>query len=213
MQDPFKLMRENEVVYGSGKEKFYTLSMYKALWRRIRGFVDAKPFLVHPRSPVHYLLKHVEAGHDDLDMLTEDYDFHAEWCETTRVRTSVPSQSAAHFPADFTPESGCQHCPGFFLGSLNHFRSRRYQSFFDSLDASGMFYYHIADEDVVLGVASMILAGPKASGFFGDLGGSDATCNGCHIESTAEQHESHFHFSDTGKSDGDANAASSLKDR
>ncbi|KAJ2898597.1 glycosyltransferase family 15 protein [Zalerion maritima] len=177
--DVFRFLRDNNMAFGTDAEKVYSLYANKAMWHRVRTFVNNRPGLIHPQSPIHYLLRVIETGHDELDVLTDDGYDNFDKCQAGHDKRVFPARGSVHLAADVIPDPECHDCPSFMMGSVDAFRSKPFYRFFRHLDNSGLFYYHTVNDDLVHRLAMTMFAHPHKSWFFDNIGASNGICTVC----------------------------------
>lgn len=179
-------MDENDLWHVADEKKINAYKTHRALWRRVRSFADDMSNLVEKMSPIDYLLHAVENSLNEPDQLIYDYDKYRDVCPPYHGIERLQYDAAVHISAYNVPDISCTNCPGFSLGSLDYYRSLSFRRYFNHLDRSGMFYYYMADEDLVRRISFAALAPTNKTAYFRHLGQSHGICRLCHSESTID---------------------------
>lgn len=148
--DPFKVMRKNNKKYGF----VISLHEYEDTITTLWDAVD------------DYLAEHG----DDVDMENNSYDFITNSDTIGKYSPIVESN---------TDYNLCHFWSNFEIGDLNFFRSERYKTFFEFLDAKGGFYYERWGDAPVHSIGVSLLLNKDEIIHFDELGYYHAPFSTC----------------------------------
>ncbi|ODV95657.1 hypothetical protein PACTADRAFT_50354 [Pachysolen tannophilus NRRL Y-2460] len=138
--DPFTLMRKNGKLYGF----IITIHEYEAtiptLWDTIEKFMDKYPEYIHENNAFEFITNKDIIGNIGLNV------------------NSHSRYNLCHFWSNFE------------IGSLEFFRSKAYNDFFDFLEETGNFYYERWGDAPVHTLAVSLLMDKNKIHYFDDIG-------------------------------------------
>ncbi|KAI5955922.1 KTR2 [Candida jiufengensis] len=139
--DPFRLLRENNKVYGF----IIAITEYEntipTLWETVENFMEKYPNYLHKNNALKFLTTHETSltHHMNFSNATGDYNL-------------------------------CHFWSNFEIGNLNFFRSIEYETFFKFLSEAGGFHYERWGDAPVHSIGLSLLADKKAIHHFEDIG-------------------------------------------
>ncbi|KAI0026023.1 glycolipid 2-alpha-mannosyltransferase-domain-containing protein [Xylariomycetidae sp. FL0641] len=157
--DVFRFMRDNNLKYGFNMAILDDARSFPSLWDRTRTFIKGHRDLLHEYADLDWVLQETErrdeAGGSRLNF-DDDKD-----------------------PLDYLEYNNCQFYSNFEIGSLDFFRGKEHQAYFEHLDKTGGFYYErFGDAPIHTLSVSMFL--PKSQiWYFRDIGYAHGLCEQC----------------------------------
>ncbi|RYP46083.1 hypothetical protein DL768_007675 [Monosporascus sp. mg162] len=154
--DVFRFMQENDVAYGFDVAVLEDQRAISSLWVRNREFVLANMDVVDDEAHISWLLGVTE---DEDDVAEEDVD------------TRLPLAGREY--------NNCQLYSNFEVGSLDFFRSKEHQAYFDHVDKNGGLCYERWDDAPIHNLSVTTFLPQRRVWFFRDAGHARGLCQQC----------------------------------
>ncbi|RYP10577.1 hypothetical protein DL764_000547 [Monosporascus ibericus] len=154
--DVFQFMQDNDIAYGFNVAVIEDQRVIPSLWDRTREFVLANMDMVDDKAHVSWLLG---VSEDEDDVAEEDVD--------TRLLLADREYS------------NCQFYSNFEVGSLDFFRSKEHQAYFDHIGKNGAFHYGRRDDAPIHNMSVTMFLPQRRVWFFRDIGCARGLCQQC----------------------------------
>ena len=139
--DPFKVLRENNKLYGFIIAILEYENTIPGLWNTVEGFMKEYPHMLHPNNSLDFLTTH-----------------------ETELNKGAPMVESS------TNYNLCHFWSNFEIANLNFFRSLEYNTYFDYLDRTGGFYYERWGDAPVHSIGLGLLMDKEKIHHFEDIG-------------------------------------------
>ncbi|RYO85617.1 hypothetical protein DL763_007026 [Monosporascus cannonballus] len=154
--DVFRFMQDNDMAYGSNVAVLEDQRAIHSLWDRTREFILANMDMVDDEARVSWLLG---ACVDEDDVAEED----------TNTRLLLAGREY----------NNCQPYSNFEVGSLDFFRSKEHQAYFDHIDKNGGFYYERWGDAPIHNLSVTMFLPQRRVWFFRDISYARGLCQQC----------------------------------
>ncbi|KAH6644914.1 glycolipid 2-alpha-mannosyltransferase-domain-containing protein [Truncatella angustata] len=153
--DVFRFMRDNNIAYGFNMAILDDARSFPSLWERTQTFKRQNPHMVNQEADMRWLL------------------------HNTHEPGSIVRSGPGYQPVIDGEYNNCQFYSNFEIGSLNFFRSKEHQSYFQHLDRSGSFFYERYGDAPVHTLSVGMFLPKRRVWFFRDIGYSHGLCENC----------------------------------
>ncbi|KAI1856031.1 hypothetical protein JX265_011928 [Neoarthrinium moseri] len=153
--DVFRFMRDNNMAYGFNMAILDDARSFPSLWERTQTFKRYNPDMVNPEADMRWLLH-----------------------QTAEPDRMVRSGSGYHAGRG-DQYNNCQFYSNFEVGSLDFFRSKEHQAYFQHLDKSGGFFYERYGDAPIHTLSVSMFLPKRRVWFFRDIGYSHGICESC----------------------------------
>lgn len=154
--DVFRFMRDNNMAYGFNMAILDDARSFPSLWERTQAFKQHNPQMVSHEADLSWLLHKT----DEPDRI---------------VRSGTGYQSSI----EGDQYNNCQFYSNFEVGSLDFFRGKEHQSYFEHLDRSGGFFYERYGDAPVHTLSVSMFLPKQRVWFFRDIGYAHGICETC----------------------------------
>ncbi|RYP88168.1 hypothetical protein DL770_004673 [Monosporascus sp. CRB-9-2] len=154
--DVFRFMRDNDMAYGLNVALLEDRRAIPSLRDQTREFVLANMDMVDDEAHISWLFG---VSKEEDDVAEEDVD--------TRLLLAGREYS------------NCRLYSNFEVGSLDFFRSKEHQAYFDHIDKNGGFYYERWGDAPIHNLSVTIFLPQKRVWFFRDIGYARGLCQQC----------------------------------
>ncbi|RYP71191.1 hypothetical protein DL771_004991 [Monosporascus sp. 5C6A] len=154
--DVFRFMQDNDVAYGFNVAVVKDERAISSLWDRTREFVLANMDMVDDEAHVSWLFG-----------ISEDEDGVSEEDVNTRLLLGCQEYN------------NCQPYSNFEVGSLDFFRGKEHQAYFDHIDKNGGFYYERWSDAPIHNLSVTMFLPQRRVWFFRDIGYARGLCQQC----------------------------------
>ncbi|KAK7964462.1 hypothetical protein PG996_007841 [Apiospora saccharicola] len=157
--DVFRFMRDNNMAYGFNMALLDDARSFPSLWDRTKAFQLSHPNMVHPEADMRWAL---HTPRDSRDIIR-----------------SASTPAGREIMTEAEEYNNCQFYSNFEIGSLDFFRGREHQSYFEHLDRSGGFYYERFGDAPMHTLSVNMFLPKRRVWYFHDIGYPHAFCPDC----------------------------------